>query len=535
MQKLYFNGDIITMEGEGNYAEAVLVEDGKIKVCGSLADAEAQKAADCQMVDLKGSTLMPSFIDCHGHISMTAAFVDFQDLSSATTFDDIVTLLKDYKARKNLQKGEVIVGYSYDHNFLKEGAHPTKDVLDQVSTENPIVILHTSVHMGVVNSLLLKAMNVTKDTPDPDGGVLGRYEGTQEPNGYVEEGALHLVIGQQNIMGGDQGKMLQNAVLAQDIYLENGVTTVQDGASSADTIALYKGLDKAGKLKLDVISYPVINSGGKEAIEANADCDAKYLKRFKIGGYKIVLDGSPQGKSAWMTKPYEGEETYCGYPWMKEEVVAECMQQAVNDNRQLLCHCNGDAASDQFIRCYKKALAGSNNSNKDNLRPVMIHCQTVRNDQLDEMAKMKMIPSIFVAHTYYWGDVHLKNLGAERGNHVSPVKDALKRGLIYNFHTDTPVVKPLMLHTIWAAVNRITVKGQVVGADQCVSVYDALKGLTSNAAYSYFEEDSKGTIKAGKRADLIILDKNPLKVDKTAIKDIKVLETIKDGETVYQA
>lgn len=164
----------------------------------------------------------------------------------------------------------------------------------------------------------------------------------------------------------------------------------------------------------------------------------------------------------------------------------------------------------------------------------MIHCQTVREDQLDHMQKLSMIPSIFVAHTWYWGDIHLENFGKERGNHISPVASALKRGLIYNFHTDTPVTQPKMLHSVWAAVNRITREGKKIGQDECIGVYDALKGITINPAYAYFEEDTKGSIKTEKRADLVILDKNPLKIDKMEIKNIQVLETIKDGETIFK-
>ena len=202
---------------------------------------------------------------------------------------------------------------------------------------------------------------------------------------------------------------------------------------------------------------------------------------------------------------------------------------------QALVHCNGDAAGDQFLRCFEEMYALSDNPNKENLRFTMIHCQTARKDQLEKMAQYKMVPSIFVAHVNYWGDVHLKNLGSVRGNYISPVKDALEAGLVYNFHTDTPVTKPDMLHSVWSAVNRISRKGVLVGADQRIGVYDALKGVTINAAYEYFEENEKGSIKAGKRADLVILSANPLKVDPMAIRDIKVLETVKDGETVYTA
>ncbi len=206
----------------------------------------------------------------------------------------------------------------------------------------------------------------------------------------------------------------------------------------------------------------------------------------------------------------------------------------MDENRQLLVHCNGDAASEQFLNAYEKAIAESSNPNKDNLRPVMIHCQTVRNDQLDRMAKLNMIPSIFVGHVYYWGDVHMRNFGPERGHHISPVKDALDRGMVINFHQDTPITKPNMLHSVWAAVNRISRGGNVIGEDQKIGVYDALKAVTINAAYEYFEEDSKGSIKEGKRADLVILSDDPMAVDPTAIKDIQVLETIKDGKTIYK-
>lgn len=165
---------------------------------------------------------------------------------------------------------------------------------------------------------------------------------------------------------------------------------------------------------------------------------------------------------------------------------------------------------------------------------MMIHCQTVRNDQLDRMARLNMIASIFVGHVWYWGDIHLQNFGSLRGSRISPVKDALDRGVTVNFHQDTPVTKPDMLHSVWCAVNRISRSGAVIGAEQKISVYDALKAVTIQAAYEYFEEDTKGSIEAGKRADLVILDRSPLDVDPMEIKDIQVMMTIKDGAVIYR-
>ena len=539
METLYFNGDIITMEGEQDYAEAVLVAGGKIKAVGAYDTVAAQKSADCQLRDLEGKTLMPSFIDGHGHVTMAGPQYNTRAiLEDAENFDDIVSILKKFIAEHHIPAGKAVMGCLYDHNYLAEGVHPDKKVLDRASDVHPILISHASGHMGVANSLMLKLANVNEETPEIEGGVIARYPGTKEPTGYLEENAL-LSLGDRSVLSGEEdGEDL--LVKVQDVYAANGITTVQDGGTSGAGLAMMRRAGKAGKLKLDIVTYPsplkTMTPEGLDGVMAeNQDIVGVYQDHVKIGGYKILLDGSPQGKSAWMSKPYEDSGDYCGYPWLQDEQVHACIKRALADNQQLLTHCNGDAASQQLLDIYEKELAASENPNKNNLRPVMIHCQTVRDDQLDRMAALKMIPSIFVAHTWYWGDVHLKNFGDERGRRVSPVKSALDRGLIYNFHTDTPIVRPKLLHSVWAAVNRITRGGVNIGPEQCVGVYDALKGITINSAYAYFEEDTKGSIKAGKRADLVILDRNPLKVDKMEIRDIQVLETIKDGETIYQA
>lgn len=531
MKKIYYNGDIITMEKEGDYVQALLIENGRIKLAGNKDKVFKEKSSDTEIIDLKGKTLMPSFIDAHSHFSMLAYYMTMVDLSKATNFDDIIKLIKEFKEKNNLNNGEYIIGYGYDHNVLKEKQHPTKDILDKVSTSNPIYISHISGHMGVANSKALKLANMNNDTINPEGGVIGRYEFTKELNGYVEEAGMIAICKSQQSIKVDMPTLL---IKAQQEYLKYGITTIQDGASSKEIIKLYKHLDSKGLLDIDVVAYPLISNDGEEVIKNNKNIVNKYLNHFKIGGSKIILDGSPQGKSAWLSKPYEGEKEYKGYPWLKDEEVEKYCKIAVDDNIQILAHCNGDAASEQFLNSYEKALIDSQNKNKYNLRPVMIHCQTVREDQLDRMSKINMIPSIFVDHTYYWGDIHLNNLGKVRGNKISPAKTAFNKGLVVNFHQDTPVLKPNMLQTIWSATNRITRNGKVIGEKEKVNVYEAMKAVTINAAYEYFEENDKGSIKNGKIADLIILDNNPLKVEKDQIKNIKVLETIKAGKVIFK-
>ena len=525
MQKLYFGGDIVTMEGEGDSVEAVLIENKKIKAAGALAQLTPLCSRRVKKVDLQGRTLMPSFIDPHGHISLAAQVSFMASLNKCTSFAEIVTTLKEYIKER---KPKFVMGFGYDHNFLKEGRHPDKDILDQASPELPIFILHTSGHMGCANSAALRLAGIDENTPNPPGGTIGRVAGSQEPSGYLEESAIGKI--QQLLIQSIKLNLFRLLAETQQTYLENGITTVQDGATTKKVIRFFQVMAAAGRLKLDVIAYPIMQAGKPVLPDSR-----RYFRHFRVGGCKLILDGSPQGKTAWMTKPYEGEEDYRGYPALTDEQAEAFIAAAINSNQQLLAHCNGDAAGDQFIKYYKKGLTASINPNKNNLRPVMIHCQTARSDQLDAMAELGMIPSIFVAHTYYWGDVHLKNFGPQRGHKISPAKSALDRGLNITFHQDAPVVPPLMLFTIWCAVNRLTRSGITVGPQERISVYEALQAVTINAAYQYFEEDSKGSIKAGKLADLVILDRNPLKVPAMEIKDIQVLETIKEGRTLYKA
>ncbi len=530
MQKLYYGGDIITMEQEGDAPEAVLVSDGKIVYVGSLEQARKLCGPEDGQVDLKGRTLMPSFIDPHGHIVMMAQYTAFANLGACTDFGELVTSLKDYLAGKD---GGVVIGYGYDHNFLKEQKHPTKAELDKVSDKVPVCILHTSGHMCVANSVLLQECGITKDTEDPKGGKFGR-DANGEPNGYIEEvpAMAKVLMSMFSRAKADFGEQMG---LAQQVYLKYGITTVQDGATNGSSFQNLASYAESGGFCLDVVSYLLADEAG-EITEKFPSYENQYQGRLKIGGEKIILDGSPQGRSAWLSKPYEGEETYCGYPACGDGQVREWVEESVKSGRQLLAHCNGDAASQQYLDAFSKMAEESPECLEKirALRPVMIHCQTVREDQLEEMARLGMVPSIFVAHTYYWGDVHLKNLGPVRGANISPVKSAMERGLVYNFHQDPPVVEPDMLRTVWCAVNRMTRTGQPIGPGQRISVFDALKGVTAHAAYAYHEEGQKGTLTAGKLADMVILDRNPLKTEPMQIKDIKVLETVKEGKTLYR-
>lgn len=520
MLKGYYNGNFISMTERK--VEALVCQKDQIVYVGDLQEAK-QKWKDVQWIDLNGKTLLPGFIDAHSHFFQMAQMIQMCDLSEASCFEEIQTKIKNYIDTNQIDKNGLVYAIGYDHNFLKEQKHPTKDLLDEISKEIPIYASHISSHMGVANSALLKLANVKDDIPQPEGGLFGKDE-QGHLTGYIEEiPALMQII--PVCMQRFQFDLPNQIKEAQNLYFKYGITTAQEGAASYQTI---QAIEKLKSLfQIDLVAYIMENEWDKVKISDT------YSDHFRIGGLKMILDGSPQGKSAWLSKPYQGETSYCGYPSHEDSYVEKVCERAIQNSYQLLAHCNGDAASEQFIRCYQSAYEKAETKEED-LRPMMIHSQTVRCDQLDRMLPLHMIPSFFIGHVYYWGDIHIKNLGMERAEKISPVHSSLERGLIYNFHQDTPVTKPDMLHSVWCAVNRQTRLKKTLGKEECIDVYSALKGVTIHAAYAYHEEKQKGSLEEGKKADFVILDKNPLEVDSMEIKNIQVLETIKDGMTVYK-
>lgn len=537
METIFANGRILTMahataEDEIERApEALLARDGRIACVGDLDEVRRETRGHAAEVDLDGRCLAPAFVDGHGHIVMGGHTAQLANLGDCSSFDDIVGTLQSYARERGIDSCGVIYGFGYDHNFLEEGRHPDRRVLDRVSSEIPVYASHVSGHMACVNSRALEIAGIDAATPDPDGGRIGRLEGSSEPSGYLEENAIWDV--QAAIA---QRRSIDAASLVRDMqlpYLEHGIATVQDGATTAADLEVLERASDAGELKVDIVAYPLVASGGDELLAENPERVRKYVRRLKLGGYKLILDGSPQGRSAWMSEPYlGGEKGYCGYPWMSDPDVEAAVRRAIADGQQLLTHCNGDAASEQLLDIYGR-VAREMGAPKS-LRPVMIHCQTVRDDQLDRMAELGMLASIFVGHVWYWGDVHVRNFGEERGSRVSPVASALSRGISVNLHQDAPITPPDMLHSVWCAANRITRSGETIGPEQRVSVHEAMRAATIGGAYEYFEEREKGTLETGKRADFAVLAKSPLEVAPEEVRDIRVEATWKDGECVWE-
>jgi hypothetical protein len=524
------NNVILMNEDKDAEPLSIAINDKEIIWIGSIKEG---KKIQGKHLNYGNQSILPGFIDAHGHASFVAFSTQVANIASppvgpVNAIESIQLELKKFIDEGDLKPGEWVIGMGYDDSLLRKQRHPTRKDLDAVSTINPIYLIHVSGHLGAANTLGLSLANITSESQDPPGGKIRREENTSEPNGVLEETAAYPV--QQLAMTSYKDPM-GSIVKAMEVYASNGITTAQDGASNQSSIGLLQAADAQNLLTIDVISFPIAQGVPDESIQSLNF--GGYSGRLKMGGVKLILDGSPQGKTAYITKPYlvpphGQDEQYKGYPLIPQESVDQLINKYSMAEIPIMAHANGDAAADMLLEAVRKSAISSDH------RTVMIHAQTVREDQLDQMKELKIIPSYFSTHTFYWGDWHRDSVfGHERASRISPTNSTLKRGIPFTVHNDAPIVPPDMIRLLWSTTNRLTRSGKVLGADQRISTYDALKAMTINAAYQHFEENTKGTIEVGKLADLVILSKNPLDMPINTLLDLEVVATYSRGKEIF--
>ena len=529
---IYRNGSVVTVDGANTVAQALAVRDGKILAVGSSADIGVYVGSDTKVVDLAGKAVIPGIYDAHSHFTYTGINAKFEanlnspPISTVNSIGDLIALLKLQQAK--LASDAWVTGFGYDDTLIAEKRHPTRYDLDQVSSTQPVLITHVSGHLAVANSAALALAGITSSTPNPSGGVI-RKDARGVPDGVLEETAAQLVSKFKPALTAAQIQEGIKAAVA--LYASHGVTTANDGATTAGIVAAMEQAAQVNDLPLRVVAWPML--------ETMESVDKVVLKsgKVKIGGVKDFADGSIQGYTGYLGHPYHtpfhGDEKYQGFPRYDREILAKRVLDVHKSGRQSLIHGNGDAAIADILYAFRKAQEAHPRADT---RPVVIHSQMARDDELDEMKSLRVIPSFFVLHTYYWGDRHRDIfIGPDRASRISPTKSARDREITYTIHTDTPIVPMEPMRLIWAAVNRLSTSGAIIGAEQRVSAIDALRATTINAAYQNFEEKERGSIEVGKWADLAILSANPLEVAPATIKDIKVLETIVEGKSIYKA
>ena len=536
---IYRGGDIVTVDDKNPTAQAVAVRGGLIVAVGDEATVLKWRGPKTRLIDLGGHTLVPGFIDAHGHIFNSGVQALAANLLAPPDGEvrDIASLqarLRAWRDGATSRRLGWIIGFGYDDAQLREQRHPSRDDLDAVSTEVPVLVVHQSAHLAALNSKALEIAGLTAASQDPPGGVIRRRPGTREPNGVLEETAFFQVLGTLPKLSEADRESIAQA--GQDLYTRFGFTTAQEGRSTRGIDATWAALAQKKALRIDVAAYADVVDA--ERAMASPYVAPVYNNHFRIAGVKLNLDGSPQGRTAWLTKPYfkvpPGQKPdYIGYPTFSDAQATAYVDQAFAKGWQILAHVNGDAAIDQYIQAVRTAEAKYGRGDR---RPVAIHAQTARADQVAAFQELGILPSFFPMHTFYWGDWHRGTvLGPERGSNISPTGWALARGMRFTSHHDAPVAFPDSMRVLSATVTRVARgSGEVVGPQHRVPPIVGLKAMTLWPAYQYFEEKRKGSIEVGKVADFVVLSANPIRIDPLKIADIKVLETIKEDRTVYR-
>ncbi len=538
--RIYTNGTIITLDDNIPFPEALATVGDKISFVGSLEDARLSLGNDYELIDLKGKTLMPGFVDGHSHFPTGG-------LSRLYGVDLNVSTLEDFKQafidKMKTNTLTWLVGHSFDEYNFADKYFPTKNDLDEISCDIPIFYRHISGHTGVANSKALEIAGLDKNSVAPAGGIIGKY-----PDGELN-GVLEGIPAQGLVRGkipNYTDEELYNALMDDaKVYASYGVTTAQGGPA-------YSPMDaELGKKSTDII----VNAAnkGELPIRAVLYVRAKDFERLEeypmhvagsdmsnngyvtMGCAKLWSDGDPRAGTGYFREsyvspadklPYYGEYLYT------IDELTEKLLPIHKSGWQIAVHGNGDAGIETVLSAYENL---QRMHPRPNARHVIIHSQYARKEQLARMKKVGVYPCFFISPLYHWGEIHEEFVGKDRVDSFCPCRSAEEIDLIYNLHTDCPITSINPFIQIGVAVTRTSKKGRCYNRDESVSAYQALKAHTLNASFIHFEENIKGSLVAGKLADMIITDENLLTVAHDKIKNIKVLKTIVGGKEVYSA
>ncbi len=530
-KKIYINGDVVTMDPEIPRAEAFGVSCGRVCIVGGKEEVSAWGGPEAEVVDLQGLPVLPGFIETHNHFTFFALTLSQIDFSDCRTIERVVAKIEARAAESS--PGEWIVGHSFDDTALDDRGDLTMRVLDAAANENPVMVIHSSGHLVWCNSQAFALAGIGPDTPNPEGGEFVR-DANNELTGLAKETAFQPLVDQLPVASvEDYKKMLLNSVPYAHAA---GVTSIHDGVIGrmGEGPNLIQALNELGRDNaLGLRAYLTIIPSVFEELMRSGLGTGFGNENVKIGCVKMFQDGSIQGWTAALSEPYYDKPDFKGGFIWPQEVLEAMVEKYHAAGQQLAIHANGDAAIESVIQAFEKAQA---KHPREDARHMIIHAQTASLDHIKRMKKLGVIPSYFVNHVYYWGDRHIDMfLGPERSARISPLASSVKEGLVFTLHSDLPVTPISPLDSIHNAVNRVTKKGQVLGPDERISAFEAVKAYTTYAAKASFEEDIKGSITPGKLADFVVLSENPLDVPSARIKDIQVLRTFVGGDSVFSS
>lgn len=524
----FINGKIYTVNENQPFAEAVIVEKNKIKFVGSNSQVQKYITSDTEVIDLEGKLMLPGFNDSHLHFTSGGNYLLGINLRPALSREEFVTIISDYVRGK---EGKWITGGRWDHELWIDKSLPTKELIDSVTPKTPVFVSRIDGHMGLANSLALKLAGITKNTPDPDGGIIERDPVTGEPTGILKDNAMDLVFNVIPLPSLEDN--IEGVLRALEEARKLGITSVQDMTEPGELEA-YQQIAKEGKLTCRIYSvWPI--SRYEDIVRAGITVrnEEGLIRRGALKGY---ADGSLGASTAWFFEPYVQDPSTSGLP-MDIVTNGNLEKWAIDADRnrlQICTHAIGDKANAFMLDLYERI---KNINSPWDRRFRIEHAQHLRRSDIYRFAEIGVIASVQPYHCIDDGVWAEKRIGVERVQTTHPYKSLLSSGAVVAFGTDWPVAPLNPLYGIYAAVTRRTVDGKNpngwIPAEK-LSVEEAIKCYTLNAAYASFEENIKGSIEVGKLADLIVLSDDILTIDPVKIKDVVVEMTVFDGEIIYE-
>jgi predicted amidohydrolase YtcJ len=532
---VYVGAPVLTVDAEDRIVQALGIEGDRIGAVGSEAEVREWAGDAARIVELSGGAIVPGFIEAHGHFPGDGVWATVADLNpppigDLETMEELISRMR--RQAQGTSAGDWVVGMGYDDTLLRERRHPTRADLDLVSAEHPVAVIHISGHLAVANSRALEELGWDRDSPDPEGGIL-RRDSSGELDGVLEESAMEPLQAQVLTPGPLEGLRIVREAVRR--YVAQGVTTAQSGYTAPGLMRMFPWLSWLGLIPIRLVLWPA-DEALDELLEGGEPFTTWDPEWVRIGAVKLIADGSIQGYTGYLTEPYHvppgDDPSYRGYARIPRDTLVERATRYHEAGWQLAIHGNGDASIDDILDAFEAAFEAKP---KADARPIVIHAQMARDDQLDRMKELGAIPSFFSLHTYYWGDRHRDIfMGPERAARMSPAASALAKGVRFTIHCDAPVVPMEPLRLVWSAVNRRTSSGRELGPEERLSPAQALRAVTIDAAHQHFEEDLKGSLEVGKLADFLVLSASPLD-EPARIDQIQVLETFVGGKSVYRA
>lgn len=531
---IIFNAIVHTMDPARPTVEAVAVYGQRVVAVGSNKEIRSMAGAGTRVIDARGQLVLPGFNDAHVHFLSGGFQLSSVDLRDADTPDEFAERIRRFAQK--LPSGRWITGGDWDHerwiNVNGSAPLPTKDLIDRFTPNTPVFVSRLDGHMALANSLALTLAGVTRETPDPPGGLIVRDARTGEPTGVLKDAAMSYVW--KVVPESSFEEKLSAARAATDHAASLGVTSVQDMSAGTD-VGVYQALLDRGELKTRIYAIsplPAWERLARTGVRAHFGNDM-----LRVGGLKGFSDGSLGSTTAFFYEPYQDAPNTSGLAgdeMFPEGAMLTRVREADRVGLQVMIHAIGDRANDLILSIFEQVTR--ENGERDR-RFRIEHAQHLRRDDISRFSRAKVIASMQPYHAIDDGRWAEKRIGHERARTTYAFRSLIDAGTTLAFGTDWSVAPLNPMLSVYAAVTRCTLDGKNANGwipEQKITVDEAVRAYTVGSAYAEFQEGVKGTIKPGKLADLVILSRNILRIDPREIEKAAVVMTIMDGRVVYE-